>query len=264
MALFPFLQERERVRPWQLQRTWWVYLVQLGRQQYHHHADIGPGYATLRVDKSPTLIFLCFFFKFLALFSFARNSLLCRAFFRFFPKDYRALLGKSNPCFSVMFLAAYPKRNFIDKVADFSRTRRKLQIGWGLSPLSMAKKHAKHKDSWGIVGLLAWESNSKFWAQGLAEQIWGECFILGPAICRKIAGEFLCKSRWQIFFAKFSVLFFQGFRPPPKKITPKIHAQRVGISLQCHFLEPNFFTLIFCLLWSQTVSSGIFEMFCAV
>ena len=45
-------------------------------------------------------------------------------------------------------------------------------------------------------------------------------FYFGPANFRKIAGEFLSEFWWRILIAKFSALFFQGFRP-----TRKIHAQ---------------------------------------
>ena len=64
---------------------------------------------------------------------------------------------------------------------------------------------------------------------------------LAPAKCRKIAGEFLSEFWWRIFSANFSAWFFQDSRPP-KKFTPKVHAQNIFCSV-CFLLD--FFSGIF-------------------
>ena len=47
---------------------------------------------------------------------------------------------------------------------------------------------------------------------------------------------------WRFFSANFSALFFQDFRPPPKKSRPKFTPRIVGSPLQFHFLKPNFYS----------------------
>ena len=80
--------------------------------------------------------------------------------------------------------------------------------------------------------------------------------ILIPRFCRADLGEFLFDpANSGKFLANFSAnfssanflaVFLQGFRPL-EKVTPKIHAQIVGIPLQVHFLEPKHFSRRFLL-----------------
>ena len=97
-----------------------------------------------------------------------------------------------------------------------------------------------------------------FWGRGSAERIWGEFFILAWWILGKWPVNFSATFDGELFPQIFQpCFFFLGFRPPPSK--KKNHAQNsrpkiVGIPLKLHFLEPFFFTPIFCLRGRSRIS----------
>ena len=96
-------------------------------------------------------------------------------------------------------------------------------------------------------GVKFWSGESSENCPQVMQSRFGVNFDLGPANFRKIVAKFLSEFFQRFFSANCLALFLQGFRPP-RKFTPKLHAQDCRHSSPISHFEPNFFHAAFLLM----------------